>query len=56
MPVDIVLPNKRVEEESKSTVSYTAYVTEWKKRMEKAYHVASQNMIRVQNVATRDIS
>lgn len=27
-PVDIVLPNKRVDEESKSRVSYTAYVTE----------------------------
>lgn len=41
LPVDIVLPNKRVEEESKSRVSCTAYVTEWKKRMEEAYHVAS---------------
>lgn len=44
LPVDIVLPNKRVEEESKSRVSYTSYVTEWKKRMEEAYHVASQNI------------
>lgn len=44
MPVDIVLPNKRVEKESKSRVFYTTYVSEWKKRMEEAYHVPSQNI------------
>lgn len=44
LPVVIVLPNKRGEEESKSRVFYTAYVTEWKKRLEEAYHVASRNI------------
>lgn len=42
LPVDIVLPNKKVEEEYKSKVSYTAYITEWKESMEETYPVASQ--------------
>lgn len=44
LSVNIMLPNKRVDEEKKSKVSYTAYVTELKKRMEEAYHFASQTI------------
>lgn len=41
LPVDIMLPKKTVDEEYKSKVSCTAYVTEWKERIEEAYQIAS---------------
>jgi hypothetical protein len=44
LPVDLVIPSKRGNGESEKQVSYISYVVDWKKRMEEAYRVASQNV------------
>jgi hypothetical protein len=44
LPVDLLIPSKRNNGESEKQVSYTSYVDDWKKRMEEAYRVASQNV------------
>ena len=44
LPVDLVIPSQNLSDKSGKGTSYTSYVTEWKKRMEEAYRVASQNM------------
>jgi hypothetical protein len=44
LPVDLLIPSKRNNGESEKQVSHTSYVDDWKKRMEEAYRVASQNV------------